>query len=211
MAASCSEKKKEIRGFTLVELLVSLGIVGVIAGQMLANFRSGQRLSELRLAGDILASQVRAVQTESFSGRLVDVCSGGSEDGAVCEATKVPALSCGGGGVCDDRVPSGYGIRLDTSQPTEYVLFFDTDNDKVMDVGEEFRAQPYISTGLVRFSGADTVASPVDIVFTPPFGRIYVNGAQTGPSDIEFTLTHQTGNEERHVSINRITGKIERD
>ena len=97
----CSRSK----GFTLVELLVSISIIGVITGMMMANFRGGQQSAEVRLATDILVGQIRSVQTSSLSGRLVAVCSGGTNDLDVCEP-KDPPVSCTGG-VCQKRVPAG--------------------------------------------------------------------------------------------------------
>lgn len=209
MAPSSSNKEGARLGFTLVELLVSMSIIGVITGQMLANFRGGQRFSELRFASDILVSQLRAVQTNALTGRLVGVCTGGTEDGNVCESTKVPAVACVSG-TCDDRVPSGYGVRFSTTNPEEFLVFFDTDGDALYDAGEELNPKPYISTGLVVFSSSDA-SLPVDIVFEPPFGRIFVNGLASGPNSVEITLKHLNGPEERHVTINRITGRIQHD
>lgn len=219
MAASSSKSSKvqghrsqvgrRPQGFTLIELLVSLSIITVITGQMLANFRSGQRLSELRFSTEIVMAQLREIQTNAVTGRLVGICSGGTNDGKVCEATKVPSLDCTGGS-CDDRVPSGYGVRFSTVNPTEYVVFFDVDGDATYDPGEELNPKPYVSTGQVAFVGADA-SIPLDIVFTPPFGRVHVNGSPSGANSVEITLSHLNGSEERHVTINRITGKIEHD
>src|SRR5690349_15319328 len=106
-------------GFTLVELLVSISIIGVLTGLMLANFRGGQQAAEVRLASDIVVSQIRSMQTSSLSGRLVSACSGGSNDLAVCEAGIVPPPSCPGG-TCQRRVPTGYGLHFSADTPTSY-------------------------------------------------------------------------------------------
>jgi prepilin-type N-terminal cleavage/methylation domain-containing protein len=157
-------------GFTLVELLVSISIIGVITGMMMANFRGGQQSAEVRLATDILVTQIRAVQTSALTGRLVSVCSGGSRDLDVCEP-KDPTVICSGG-VCQKRVPSGYGIRFTSISPTVYTLFYDTDADRRYDAGEELADAPYVSTAAVRFQTSDA-GDPVDLVFTPPFGQIH--------------------------------------
>lgn len=209
MARFFSKKGRASSGFTLVELLVSMGIIGVITGQMLANYRGGQRYSELRFAADILVTQLRSVQTNAIAGRLVGVCTGGVQDGEVCEVTKSPAVACTSG-ACDKKVPTGYGIRFNTSEPTSFLVFFDTDGDALYDVGEELSTQPYISTGVVEFTSSNEII-PVDIVFEPPFGRIYFNGTPAGPNSVEITLKHKNGPEERHVTINRITGRIQHD
>lgn len=193
-------------GFTLVELLVSISIIGVITGMMMANFRGGQQSSEVRLATDILVGQIRSVQTSALSGRLVSVCSGGIEDLDVCEA-KTPPVSCTGG-VCQKRVPTGYGIRMTTDAPSTYTLFFDTDDDKRYDLGEEMADAPYVSTGAARFQ-ASSAGVPLDLVYAPPYGTLYVNGSASGPTTVSITIGHQYGSMSRDVTIYRLSGKVE--
>lgn len=204
-----SKRKAAQKGFTLIELLVSLSIIGIITGQMLANFRAGQQGSELRFSVEILTNQLREMQTNAFAGRIVKICTGGSDNLEVCESSKQPPVACTGGS-CDDRVPSGYGIHLSTANPAEYTVFFDTDGDYLYDQGEELINRPYISTGTIEFVAAN-VSTPVDIVFKPPFGQIFVNGLTTGVSPVEITLEHNPGGQQRHVTVSRVTGKIEHD
>ena len=195
-------------GFTLVELLVSISIIGVITGMMMANFRGGQQSAEVRLAADILVGQIRSVQTSALTGRLVSVCSGGAQALDVCEP-KDPPVTCSGG-ACQKRVPNGYGIRFASQTPTTYRLFYDTDDDKRYDEGEELSDQPYVSTGAARFETSDG-GDPLDLVFTPPFGKIYVNGSASGPTAVSLTIGHQFGTMSRHVTVYRLSGKIEHD
>jgi prepilin-type N-terminal cleavage/methylation domain-containing protein len=195
-------------GFTLVELLVSISIIGVITGMMMANFRGGQQSAEVRLAADILVAQIRSVQTSALSGRLVSVCSGGVDDLDVCEP-KTPPVACGGG-ACQKRVPTGYGIRLATAEPTAYTLFYDTDDDRRYDVGEELSEAPYVSTATVLFRGSPA-GDPVDLVYAPPFGTLYVNGSASGSTTVVLPLGHQFGSMTRNVTVYRLSGKIEHD
>lgn len=202
-----SKVKCQKPGFTLVELLVSLSILGVITGQMLANFRAGQRVSEVRFAAEILANQLRELQTNALTGRLGLVCAGGSQNLMVCEGGKEPPVACEGG-TCEERVPAGYGIRFSDASPESFLLFIDTDGDFRYDEGEELRALPYVSTGQVRFGGS-TAASPLDIVFRPPFARAYVNGVPDAVTSVTVTLVHAVGPQERDVTVNLVTGKID--
>jgi len=196
------------KGFTLVELLVSISIIGVITGMMMANFRGGQQSAEVRLASDILVGQIRSVQTSSLTGRLIAVCRGGINDLKVCEA-KNPPVTCTGG-TCQKRVPTGYGIRMTSTAPSKFTMFFDTDDDKRYDVGEELNDVPYVSTGAARFQ-TSTAGSPVDLVYAPPYGTLYVNGSASGPTTVSITIGHQFGTMIRHVNVFRLSGKIEHD
>jgi type II secretory pathway pseudopilin PulG len=196
------------RAFTIVELLVSIGIVAVITGAMLANFRGGQHASELRFAAEITVNAFREVQTSALAGRLASICSGGTENLQVCEPGKTPAVGCSGG-ACQRRVPSGYGIRLSAAEPKTYLLFFDTDGDGLYDPGEEFTRQSLVSTANVVFDSA-SVPTPLDIVFRPPAGAMLINGAPA-PDSVIITLRHELKDTIRHVNLFRISGKIEHD
>jgi len=207
MLRSCPERAR--RGFTLVELLVSISIIGVMTGMMLANFRGGQQSAEIRLASDLLVAQLRSVQTSSYAGRLASVCSGGSNDLAVCEPGKVPPVSCPGG-VCQRRVPTGYGVHFDAGASSSYVLFYDTDGDRRYDLGEWISDQPFVSTGTVHLSDT-SVGLPLDLVYEPPYGRLFINGSDTGPTAVALTLSHRYGSLTRHVNVYRLSGKIEHD
>ncbi len=200
---------RSARGFTLVELLVSISIIGVLTGLMLANFRSGQQSAELRLASELLVSQIRSVQLASYSGRLVSVCSGGANNLAVCEPGIVPPVSCPGGS-CQKRVPTGYGIHLNPAPSTTFTLFYDTDGDRRYDAVERLSDPAYVSSGTVRLTAA-AVGLPLDLVYAPPYGQLYVNGSASGTPTVALTLGHQYGSAIRHVTLYRLSGKIEHD
>lgn len=200
---------KPAAGFTIPELLVSMAIIGVMTGMMLANFRGGQQAAEARFSAEIITNQLHDIQTSALTGRLIAVCTGGgANDGAVCESSKPVPVVCGAPGTCQRRVPSGYGIRFIAGEKN-YLVFYDTDNDGRYDEGEEFSTPPYVSTGTVLLDSAD-IGLPVDVVFKPPSGKMLFNGLET-PDAIELTLRHATGNQIRHVKLLRISGKIEHD
>ncbi len=194
------------RGFTIAELLVSLAIIGVLTGLMMANFSSGQRSSEVRFAAEILVNQLRELQTNALTGRLVRVCSGGADDKKVCES-KNPPVACTGG-TCAPRVPDGYGIHF-TAGSSSFLLFDDANANGVYDAGEELRTVPYVSTGLVQLS-TSLPGAPLDVVFKPPSAQILINGV-AAPDTVTLTLTHSREPIQRHVNIYRITGKIDHD
>ncbi len=56
-------------GFTLVELLVSIAIVGLMSAAALVNFRSGARSDALRLGAREVVSRIRDAQTMAATGR----------------------------------------------------------------------------------------------------------------------------------------------
>ncbi len=56
------------KGFSYIELVISLGIFIVISGLMLANFRAGDNANELQKSADLLAASIREAQTRALSG-----------------------------------------------------------------------------------------------------------------------------------------------
>ncbi len=201
-------RRRATAGFTLVELLVSISIIGVITGMMMANFRGGQKSAEVRLASELVVNQIRSVQTSALSGRLASVCSGGSSDLSVCEP-KNPAVACTGG-VCQKRVPTGYGIRFTTSPASTFLLFYDTDGDWRYDAGEDVATVPYIASNAVQLTAA-SAGTPLDLVYAPPYGQVYVNGSSSGTPIVTLTLGHHFGATTRHVNVYTLSGKIEHD
>ena len=72
------------RGFTLVEMLISLAIFAVVTAMAVANFRAGAQGDELRVSARIIASTVRRAQTQAVAGSSVFFCHGGTDEGKVC-------------------------------------------------------------------------------------------------------------------------------
>lgn len=59
---------KSSQGFTLIELIVSVGIFGLVTAILVANLHGGERLNDLRLQADLLASHLRIAQSQAVSG-----------------------------------------------------------------------------------------------------------------------------------------------
>lgn len=182
----------------------------MIAGLSLANFHGGQQSAEIRLASELLVTQIRSVQTSSYGGRLVPICAGGANAGAVCESGKTQAVNCPSS-TCQDQVPKGYGLHFNAGPSKTYTLFYDTDDDKRYAPKEKIFDVSFISTGAVEMT-ASSVGLPQDLVYTPPYGQLFVNGAATGaPILVTLTLYHPNGNLTRHVNVFRLSGKVEHD
>lgn len=127
------EKNRILAGFSLIELVVAMGIFVLIATVILANFRQGQKEDNLRLAATELSSDIRRVQTLGMSGQITGICKGEQNDGKFCE--KDQTTDCPDG-TCEDSVPAGgYGINiilppLDEPGATQYHLFADDGDQK---------------------------------------------------------------------------------
>jgi Tfp pilus assembly protein FimT len=189
--------------------LVSLGIIVVLSGMMMANFHGGQQATELRLAADVAVNQIQTTQTSALSGQLVLVCANGTSPLAVCDnSSKQPPVSCGTGGTCQARAVPGYGLRFTAASKT-FLVFYDTNGNGRYDVGEDLTTKPYVQTGTVTLDSAN-VPLPLDVVFQAPDGAMTFNGA-SAPDLVNLVLKHSTTGATRNVKLYRITGKIEHD
>ncbi len=92
-----------MRGFTLIELMVTIGIMVVITGVTLASHSKFGGQVMLRNLAYETALVVREAQTYGVSVRKIDIGSGEFE--------------------------AGYGVHFNANNPTEYVMFADTYKD----------------------------------------------------------------------------------
>jgi Tfp pilus assembly protein FimT len=193
-----------------MELLISIAIISVMTGAVMANYRSGGQTDELRQGAALLASSIRRVQTMALAGEGVLTCSGG---GTV--KTCSTNADCNGGGTCVRSLPKGYGVRLSTASAAaskKAILFADLNGDRAYQSGEEIRtdsisAGPFVgATSLTPVSGTNAL----DIVLEPPKPTVWFNGSNA-MSVATIVLTHSTTSQTRTVTVNRITGQVNAD
>lgn len=140
-------------GFTVIEMVIVLGIITAIAGVVLVNFPGLSANIYLQKDAQDVSLLFRKAQSKAFAQGV--------------------ALS----GSCAGRVPSGYGVRLLLNSPT-YLMFGDCDTplpNKQYTPGEEIQTNQF-DNGLVVSSFTDlngnTLAYPeVDIVFSFAFAN----------------------------------------
>jgi len=105
-----SVKRKECGGYSLIDLIVSIAIFGMIAGSVVINFRAGSRSDSVRQGAQVLASVLRRAQTSTLSG--AEIAGGSFPQG-------------------------GFGVRLDSADASTVLLFADSDGNGVYtDSGE---------------------------------------------------------------------------
>jgi prepilin-type N-terminal cleavage/methylation domain-containing protein len=195
------------RGFTLVEMLISLAIFGVITGMVLANFRAGAQGDELRISSQLVASAVRRAQSLAIAGQTVAFCRGGANDLKLCPGGVADCT----GGTCVTEVPAAFGIHFSTAPGEERRMtqFADTDNDKTLGPGEAMRSDSISSGPFVDVVGlAPEVGGALDIVFVPPKPSTVFN-ADAAPDGIAaITVRHRTTGAEKRVTVNKVSGQV---
>ncbi len=177
------------RGFTLIELVVAMGVFLSLFLIVIVNFRSGESINELRLETQKVASDIRKIQTLSLTGSNYN----GSSVGI-----------------------GGYGIMF-SEDNNDYVFFNDADADGVYTLAgdgatlETRSLVPDIDT--LQITGS---FDELHIVFKPYSSNVSIYtvlgaGAAVLQSDtVSITMTHSRAtNKEGIISITPVSGKID--
>jgi Tfp pilus assembly protein FimT len=178
------KRRKNQQGFSYIELLVSIGIIAMVSGLMMANYRYGQNRSEVRMSALKIANDIRLVQNHALSLKKVGTAN-----------------------------PGGWGIYFKKNQP-EYKIFSEAQTggqvNKTYKNGEQ--QGPTIALpshiGYQSLKIDTTNKNDVSIFFVPPDPVTYVEAITPGKAyiTIEDTRSHNTST----ISINSL-GLIEVD
>ncbi|MFA6098833.1 MAG: prepilin-type N-terminal cleavage/methylation domain-containing protein [Patescibacteria group bacterium] len=219
-------KNRDSRGFTLLELLITISIIGIMSVLVMANFQYGRRANELRRAGTELLQNLRLAQGYTTGGNSIKYCEGGSIPQPNAFKPCADDTYCAPNS-CITSVPlGGYGIHLESTG--SYLLFGDTTKNQFYDdsnVDAAILLKDISIKGLyiLQFKLGNGVAlapspiNPLDITFEPPNGDIHFYLHQVpavdGDGDLINTLdllvqSNFVTENCRKISINRISGQI---
>ncbi len=153
---------KKNKGFTVMELLISLSIFIVITLLVISNFRIGDKRSRLRLHAQEVASALRDAQNLALT------------------ATPLP----------DGYVPAAYGVHFapnqnsylifaELSTPANYLYNEGVDIDiQVFSLGEDHYISAVNVPQVNNVTCQDVNPPNLDIAFTVPEALVYFNGVQ---------------------------------
>jgi prepilin-type N-terminal cleavage/methylation domain-containing protein len=178
------------KGFTLIEILVSLSVIAILTVIFLANYRGGRQGVDLNLVAQKVASDIRTAQNNSL--------------GSVLYGGSLPA--------------GGWGVHFDTADKS-YLLFADVNNNKVYDDNEAlptsgglnfaFPADLTISDITGDSLSGNNSHAKLDVTFLPPNPTTRIYWDQTASSGYAvITLKHKADYKTADVVIN-ILGLID--
>jgi len=99
-------------GFTLVELLVVIGIISIMTGAVVVNYRNGGRIDLQRTVVDI-SQKIREIEEMALAAKKID-----------------------------GSVPTGgYGVYFSLDNKSSYIIFADKDEDGFYDPSEQIRKE----------------------------------------------------------------------
>lgn len=209
-------------GFTLVELLVSMSVFGVLAVMVLANFHFGTQQDALRTSAQTLVANFRRVQNVAAAGMLVP----SPNYAGAPWPPGTPVVP-----------PGGYGIffpRFAGPLATKYNLFgefgtyqggnpacrqvydgyLDTRCDVLVE-GGTYSFQPGVSISYAVFCGFSQSGIALSVLYTPPRPLPYVREhdgfgyvLHEGNFSMELELTHSATGAKRTVIIDAVSGVV---
>jgi len=153
-------------GFTMIELLVVMAIMGIIAAIALPSYNKARNSKELLLAREQIAGDIRMAQNYSYN---------------VLKFT-------------DGSFPAGgYGVHFDISTPKKYIIFADLNDNQTYDAAletfQEINLPRSVEISELRANGDSVDISPVDIVFKPPYGNVFI----TSSPDLKIEIKNSDG------------------
>lgn len=162
---------KRNAGFTLIEMLVVIVIVGVISSILIVNWRRNENQYQVQRIAQEIAQDIRKAQEMALNGTQYN-----------------------------GQLPNkNYGLYFSTSTPLSYKIFGDMNNNREYDGtgGNDFLVADNslqsgfeISSITVFKSGKGTqAATVVSLTFTLPDGFVYVKGDVSPPWQDSTTIT----------------------
>ncbi len=177
------KNKIQDSGFTLMEAVVTVGIIMIMSAVYLANYRaSNQKIildqATAGLTTDLRLAQNMALNVKTFNGVIPE---------------------------------GGYGINIAVSSPGAYTIYadcdagYDYDSGSCSSGGATEKVFDRTLTSGVNVSAVDFG----DLDFVPPFAAVYIDGAAPAAGSATITLRYGgAGGPVKTITINRITGQI---
>lgn len=174
---------KDRGGFTMLELVVSMGIIALLVGAFVTNYRGGSRNSELSLAAQKMVSDIRVAQNRAL--------------GSTPYNGKVPE--------------GGWGVHFDktSGNNTQYTIFADVNGNMAYDApsesdpaygGRTFVLPSYVSISEILFDS--NPRNSVDAVFVPPDPETEIWDGFSTTTNTTITITNSASGVSKNVYVN---------
>ncbi|MCK5490646.1 MAG: prepilin-type N-terminal cleavage/methylation domain-containing protein [Candidatus Pacebacteria bacterium] len=160
------------RGFSFLELMTVIAIIGVMTSIVVPYYAQNRNSKALSFGLAQVVSDVRMIQNYAYSTLASEV---------------------------DTYPAGGYGIYFLTNS-NEYIIFADNNNDQGYDGVTEDVKTVYLSRGVkiisLKIDGIEEVDGEIDLVFTPPYGKVFIDGQNKIGLDfinLEIVVNNTTG------------------
>ena len=168
--------------FTLIEVIVVVSVFAIIASLTIANYRSGSRQSQLHLAAQELATNIRLAQSYAI----------GSKDFVDPNSSNDSSQSPKG----------GWGILVSTSNDGQYQLVVDLNGNHVVDDDEVYKTIELPDNVVIKTIQDKDSSSIIEgtVFFEPPEPLTIVN--EQPNNNLTITLYDQVEQTTCQVQVN---------
>lgn len=183
-------------GFTLIELIISIGIFVILTAMVISNFTSGKYHDELVDGTGVLQAAIREAQAFTNAGSTI-----------LCPSTATPVVPVGGFGVYLDQ-PLGQpatAIVFADCESTHSPFYYDPAANPQYDAVVHAVALP--ANDMIEAASSPTL--PISIVFSSFEETVKVATGSTstaGPAIIK--LAHQRSKYTQSITVNQVTGQV---
>lgn len=174
----------DMRGFTLIELIVVIAIVILISAAIVPSFGSGEESLALDRAAHRVSRDIRDTMGRALNGEIY-------REGNPPENECVAPGPNGPG-----SMSPGYGIYFDASTPTSYFVFVNCNPNSAWQPGnvDEVVETFSLEKGVQIFSVNPPTTS---IFFEAPDPKIFINNG----TDVSMQIVFQAGGRQRTITV----------
>lgn len=187
------------KGFTVIEMIVLVGVIAMVAILSFINFRHSEKNRRVKLSADAITSAIRLTQNYTLSGKQIER-----------NAMVISGTRCSGAGL--NNAIKYYIVHLAENSNTVEIRAEDNCGAVVLIQSyplTQFTLIPANGLAVDLGSGINNF-STIDIVFEPPFAVIKARTTTTDYfQQIVITIGDDTGAYSRTVTVDGISGKIE--
>jgi prepilin-type N-terminal cleavage/methylation domain-containing protein len=178
-------------GFTLIELIVVIFIIGMLSTVMMANFRAGEKQKRVQLGADQTLSAMRTLQNVVLSGKQIGSCPATPNYYAsVAYSSSSVNLYCSGIVFQTIKMPSDVRIKASSISIVTSLSTNTAANGALI-----FIAAPFASMKACPSQSGDTCLSGI--------------GSEAAFQTISFIIESLDQKFSRTITINGISGRFE--
>ena len=171
-------------GYSLIELIIALAIMGILATMVMANFRAGEKQRNTQLGADAIMTALRTAQNYSQSGKKT------SNTNTSCQTAQYYYV--------DFNSSTQYSLNALNNCST-------TDTIQVYTLPRNIRFRSATVDGV-------SAAADLKVLYTPPFAKTTASrdsGPASAYSQILITIESSDAKYSKTVTANGISGSIQ--